>query len=285
MSHHFTNPLSTNFPTVIVTTDCDRAMTVQIARQALRISARPQLMSKRTFLPPNHAWKWPVKPPLPTAPELWTLNQTGGQKIAKKQPQIEPNDIGDLPWDTPQEDIKNNPDALFAHPYYNQIQPVNVGVGPLLPPLKWPEYDQARLSYEDSGLPGGWRKVEWDNYDEAPIGNYPRLPMQWAELKDPYRYWDPQGRRNYGDLEHVDAQYLDEWGPGPQERWEPVLSNALKQLAMVAVMALCVWYYNPADRRYFAEKTLPFDGLRLELGGDPDDPNDRSTAARVYVKP
>jgi hypothetical protein len=29
----------------------------------------------------------------------------------------------------------------------------------------------------------------------TPIGDYPRLKMQYALLKDPYKYWDQQGAK------------------------------------------------------------------------------------------
>ncbi|KAG9296875.1 hypothetical protein G9A89_006830 [Geosiphon pyriformis] len=46
---------------------------------------------------------------------------------------------------------------------------------------------------------------------------YPNLPIHYAQLDAPYGFWDPQGRRNYGDLLHHHADILDVFGPDHHE--------------------------------------------------------------------
>ncbi len=48
----------------------------------------------------------------------------------------------------------------------------------------------------------------------------------------------------------------------------------------IAVMGLGIAWWNPENHRWFAEKDYPFNGLRLELGGDPNDEKDTWASVR-----
>ncbi|TPX40572.1 hypothetical protein SeLEV6574_g06546 [Synchytrium endobioticum] len=157
----------------------------------------------------------------------------------------------------------SSPDAaFFQHPLYIPLAQPKTGLGPIIPPLKWPEYDQSVLSAQQSG-------------------DYPRdVPMQWTQLRDPYKYWDQQGRRNYGEIMYDHDNYTDFLGIGPEVHWYVPFMGMMKVFGFIALVAFGVAWYDPAANMYFTERDYPYDGLRLELGGDPEDPDDRAQAAR-----
>jgi hypothetical protein len=51
---------------------------------------------------------------------------------------------------------------------------------------------------------------------------------------------------------------------------------------VIALMGFAVAYWNPEDHLWFAEKDFPYDGLRVELGGDPNDESDDWMKANTY---
>ncbi|TPX44723.1 hypothetical protein SeMB42_g04237 [Synchytrium endobioticum] len=111
--------------------------------------------------------------------------------------------------------------------------------------------------------------------------DYPRdVPMQWTQLRDPYKYWDQQGRRNYGEIMYDHDNYTDFLGIGPEVHWYVPFMGMMKVFGFIALVAFGVAWYDPAANMYFTERDYPYDGLRLELGGDPEDPDDRAQAAR-----
>lgn len=157
------------------------------------------------------------------------------------------------------------------------------GIGPLLPPLKWPEYDQKTPSMEESGLPSppNWHDKGFDDAETAPIGDYPRIRSQFAQLRDPFKYWDQQGRRDYGEILYDHDQYTDMWSIGPEVHWWEPFKHSVKLLGVIAAMGACVHWWDPEKHLWFAEKDYPFDGLRVELGGDPENVSDTFHRVRL----
>lgn len=104
--------------------------------------------------------------PLPEAAhDIWTREQQG---LEYKPPKGKETD-----W--------------FHHPLYSPPADPETGIGPMIAPLKWPEFDQKVLSAQESGFANNWTKYEFDS-PTAPIGNYPRdIPLQWTQLKDPFK--------------------------------------------------------------------------------------------------
>jgi hypothetical protein len=92
--------------------------------------------------------------------------------------------------------------------------------------------------------------VPFDEPSSSPIGNYPRLKATYANLKDPYSYWDVQGRRNYGEIIHDQDLFTDPWGIGSEQ--SPIFG--LKLLAQAAgfvgLVCFAVWVYNPENRAF-----------------------------------
>jgi len=61
------------------------------------------------------------------------------------------------------------------------IEAGNTSIGPLVGPLKWPEYDQKTLSAQQMNLPSPpyWNYQEMEDREDASVGLYPRnVPMQ-----------------------------------------------------------------------------------------------------------
>ncbi|KAJ3052503.1 hypothetical protein HK097_006142 [Rhizophlyctis rosea] len=201
---------------------------------------------------------------LPSAAELWTRRHMTEEQ---KRPVIPP--------------IK--PENVFQHPLYTPLEPVPVGIGPLVHPLKWPEYDQSKLSRQDSGLRNGWYYKDFEDYTNAPIGDYPVMKLQWTELKDPFKYWDQQGRRNYGDILPDNAHQTDEWSVGPLIHLDTYYESWRKIAMMLAGMVVFVLWLDPASYAVAVPREYPWDGLRVELGGDPNDPTDTHFSANKYT--
>lgn len=73
-----------------------------------------------------------------------------------------------------------------------------------------------------------FRAIEFDDQTIAPTGDYPRdIPLQWTQLKDPFKYWDQQGRRNFGEIIHDHDHFTDWLGPGPVVDWKKPFAHML----------------------------------------------------------
>ncbi|KAI9095202.1 hypothetical protein DFS34DRAFT_189261 [Phlyctochytrium arcticum] len=168
----------------------------------------------------------------------------------------------------------------FEHPIYTPPSRPYTGIGPLAPPLKFPEYDQKTPSAQASGLPSppNWWESPFDNDALSPIGEYPRITPQWSQLKDPYKYWDQQGRRNYGEILYDHDNFMDQWGIGPEQHWWPTFKIFLQWMAVLGSMGVAVhWAWSdPMKILMMSEKDWPMDGLRVQLGADPNNPDDTS---------
>lgn len=167
-------------------------------------------------------------------------------------------------------------DDYLQHSLYTPAAKPYTGIGPLKFPLKYPEFDQKSLSSQASGLPspGAWRFVPFDDAKSAPIGDYPAVVPQWAQLKDPHTYWDKQGRRNYGDILYDHDNFTDYLSIGPEIHWWTPFQGFLRTCGLIALGSVLVILWNPKSHLWFAEKEYPYNGLRLELGGDPKNEED-----------
>jgi NhaP-type Na+/H+ or K+/H+ antiporter len=47
------------------------------------------------------------------------------------------------------------------------------------------------------------------------------------------------------------------------------INNGLHIFGIIAAIFMSVYIWDPSQHMWFAEKDYPFDGLRVELGGDP----------------
>lgn len=86
----------------------------------------------------------------------------------------------------------------------------------------------------------------------APIGDYPRLPVQYTALKDPFGYWDKQGRRNYGEILQDHDLFLDEWSVGPLEHWSKPMKQHAKLWAAMGVFVFGIWWWDPESHMWWA---------------------------------
>ncbi|KAJ3128813.1 hypothetical protein HK101_005332 [Irineochytrium annulatum] len=213
--------------------------------------------------------KDPPEPLDPAAYEMWVQKQIG-----KPTPKI-PDD-------------KHDPDVIFKHHMYTPPQKFDLSLGhsvdKLLPPLKWPEYDQSEPSDKQRpDLYYTYGHYEFDDASKSHIGDYPRLPMQWNALKDPYKYWDQQGRRNFGEVMQDHDHMTDEWtAAAPMMDPWPVFRNMCITWGAIGLVAFTVAWWDPSEHILLAYPDYPYDGLRVELGGDPNNPDDNWMRARRY---
>ncbi|KAJ3275155.1 hypothetical protein HDV01_001294 [Terramyces sp. JEL0728] len=207
-------------------------------------------------------------PIFPVGFQIWEQQQTGKPKEYK--PQV------------------NEKEDFLVHPLYTPPAETNTGFeSPLdkLPkPLHFPEYDQSTPPVQKIGkdFPNGWSNVSFGNAAEDPIGTYPRLEKQYAILKDAHSYWDQQDRRNYGEIVQDNDTITNIWGIGVERSMGAYLKGLAGAAGLLGFVAFGVYLYSPEKHVLWAEKDLPFDGLRLELGGDPKDPEDKFFAANTY---
>jgi hypothetical protein len=101
-------------------------------------------------------------------------------------------------------------------------------------------------------------------------------------LKDPFTYWDKQGRRNYGEILHDMDNFTDSMGIGPMEDTTNAMEAWKFSASFIAVIVGVVYFWDPEKHLFWAEKDYPFDGLRVELGGDKNDPSDNFNSAHSY---
>lgn len=92
--------------------------------------------------------------------------------------------------------------------------------------------------------------LPFDDPSSSPIGNYPRMKATYGLLKDPYTYWDVQGRRNYGELIHDQDLFTDVWGIGPEQSPAFGLKLLFQAVAFVSLVATGIWVWNPEKHSF-----------------------------------
>ncbi|KAI8617765.1 hypothetical protein BC830DRAFT_1112196, partial [Chytriomyces sp. MP71] len=151
--------------------------------------------------------------------------------------------------------------------------------------MQWPELDQNGLlaSKVIASPPSADPKLaQFEDPLHAPIGAYPRITHQFTELKDPYKYWDQQGRRNYGDILHDQELQMNHLSHGPGHAPGPYVATIGGVLAGFALLFGAIHSWNPSDHLWQAERDYPFNGLHVELGADPENLDDTAVTARQY---
>ncbi|EGF81675.1 hypothetical protein BATDEDRAFT_34915 [Batrachochytrium dendrobatidis JAM81] len=173
---------------------------------------------------------------------------------------------------------------LFQHPQYTPPPKVSTSIGPLVGPLHMPEFDQSKQMWTETGV-RSWDSLadfRFENAKDSLIGDYPRIEPQFAWIRDPYSYWDQQGRRNFGEVLYDNDQFTDAWGIGPaSDWWQPTVTAAVI-FGFIGILVSMAYLWDTDSHLWFAEKDYPFNGLRIELGGDPEDESDNWMAAHVY---
>ena len=81
---------------------------------------------------------------------------------------------------------------------------------------------------------------------------------------------------------HEFDNFTDIWGIGHEGSMKRALESLRRVLGVVFVIAGAVYFWDPKSHAIWAEKDYPFDGLRVEMGGDPNDPSDTFNSAQVY---
>jgi hypothetical protein len=71
------------------------------------------------------------------------------------------------------------------------------------------------------------------------------MKATYTSLKDPYTYWDVQGRRNYGEIIHDQDMFTDIWGIGPEQSPSFGLKLLAQAAAFVGLVCFGVWVWNP----------------------------------------
>ncbi|KAH6577156.1 hypothetical protein BASA50_004331 [Batrachochytrium salamandrivorans] len=181
-------------------------------------------------------------------------------------------------------ELKIDPEDLFQHPQYTPPPKVSTSIGPLVGPLHMPEFDQSRSDWRKTGV-RSWNSlvdIRFESGKDSLIGDYPRIEPQFSWIRDPYNYWDQQGRRNFGEVLYDHDHFTDAWGIGPATDWHMPVTSAVIVLSFVALVTTSIYLWDTESHLWFAEKDYPFNGLRVELGGDPDDESDDWMAAPVY---
>jgi len=93
--------------------------------------------------------------------------------------------------------------------------------------------------------------MTFDDPIHAPIGDYPRVPIQWGELKDPYKYWDKQGRREYGDILYDHENYTDIWGPGVDYDWRHTAKGLGMFAGFMAFVYGLIFWWDPSEHKFW----------------------------------
>eukprot|EP00842_Homolaphlyctis_polyrhiza_P005645 jgi/Hompol1/6081/HPOL_000612-RA len=202
------------------------------------------------------------EPLIPVAAQIWT-NQ-----------QVPP---------TPPKPVVNENDVLY-HPLYTPPAQPDTSIGPLLKPLHFPEFDQRKAYWTKTGIKSydSVLDLRYEDPNVSPIGNYPRIVPQFASLRDPYAYWDQQGRRNYGEILYDHDNFTDEWGIGHNQHYDGPLKQTITVLCILGGLMGLVYLWDPQSHARWAEKDYPFDGLRVMMGGDPNDESDAYMTANTY---
>ncbi|KAI8904082.1 hypothetical protein EDD86DRAFT_272046 [Gorgonomyces haynaldii] len=175
---------------------------------------------------------------------------------------------------------------MFEHPLYTPPTEAVTGFGTkeLPKPLVWPEYDQFKkndVQFPDGG-PSTVSARRFDNDEESPIGGYPRIEPQYAVLRNPYTYWDQQGRRNYGEVLYDHDNFTDAWGIGAEQNAKFAFKSMGRVALYLAALTALIALWDPSKHAPWAPREYPHDGLRVALGGDPADASDTVHAAHKY---
>ncbi|TDL25800.1 hypothetical protein BD410DRAFT_784825 [Rickenella mellea] len=104
------------------------------------------------------------------------------------------------------------------------------------------------------------------NEKDPQLGDYPDLPYVSKQLRPPSGWWDPQMRRNFGELPHEKEEILSMFAPDV-----PPLPprTALFQFTLAVLGFVGIGYLSKSlvPERPAVPREYPFSGLVKELGG------------------
>ncbi|WVQ81755.1 hypothetical protein IAT38_003880 [Cryptococcus sp. DSM 104549] len=100
------------------------------------------------------------------------------------------------------------------------------------------------------------------------LNGYPQLPWEDAQTRQPFGWWDMQGRRNYGEILHQSHDILNMWGPDLHKTtWYSALGQLTLAFGLLGTFAYTMGV-NHLERPAIARE-YPYNGLEKELGGFP----------------
>ncbi|CAG8681170.1 23060_t:CDS:2 [Cetraspora pellucida] len=105
------------------------------------------------------------------------------------------------------------------------------------------------------------------------IGDYPNLPVEFKLDRPPLGWDDLQNRRNFGEPIHEEEEILNVWS---FDRYDINLGDAAMQLlTFFALLGVYMFAIKQTDYEPPAiKKQYPYDGLRVEMGGESVNPTD-----------
>ncbi|KAJ9059817.1 hypothetical protein DSO57_1037597 [Entomophthora muscae] len=109
------------------------------------------------------------------------------------------------------------------------------------------------------------------DYDVEPMlpPDYPIIAKDHHQFRNPWIYDDQQSRRDFDEPVHEQDEVLNVWAPDVHKY---PLKSALFELGVVATIVASIAYvysFN-APQLQAVRRSYPFDGLRVELGNDPN---------------
>jgi hypothetical protein len=131
---------------------------------------------------------------------------------------------------------------VFKHPQYIPLNEEATGLVNK-PGLVWPEFDQSRGV--DPKKPNSYLFRPYDDNETSPIGDYPRITPQFASLRDPFKYWDQQSRRNFGEILYDHDNFTDSWGIGVEMDPAHPRKALFKFTAFFATLVGLIVLWNP----------------------------------------
>ncbi|XP_019644804.1 PREDICTED: NADH dehydrogenase [ubiquinone] 1 beta subcomplex subunit 8, mitochondrial-like [Branchiostoma belcheri] len=136
-------------------------------------------------------------------------------------------------------------------------------------------YPQTPEEWAAAAKKYGMRVEDYQPYpdDGTGYGDYPMLPEEGVESKDPWVDWDDKWhRRNFGEAPHIHIDAFTRQRVNPNQKyvvpWKQMVAALLGFLGFNAVMLYFGEQYKHAIP--VAPKQYPYNDLYLEKGGDPD---------------
>ncbi|KDQ57324.1 hypothetical protein JAAARDRAFT_178979 [Jaapia argillacea MUCL 33604] len=123
-----------------------------------------------------------------------------------------------------------------------------------------PRWAQRARSYT---VPATYKNL---HIEDPQLDGYPRLPYVSRQYLPAKGWWDPQMRRNYGDILHEQEEVLSMWGPDIPLVAPP---SSLRQFIVATIGFATLGYvcYLATPPLTAVRREYPFSGLVQELGG------------------
>ncbi|CDO52354.1 NIAM subunit of mitochondrial NADH:ubiquinone oxidoreductase (complex I), putative [Geotrichum candidum] len=105
------------------------------------------------------------------------------------------------------------------------------------------------------------------------LGNYPEVPFEYYQHRNPYKkYDDQQLRRNFNEPLHQNYDYIDLWSPDRFDAYPDsvAIRNNLIFIALISGFSFTCWYFFYPER-VAAPRSYPYGGLYKALGGSEED--------------